>query len=89
MLYEDGRITVGNITAYLLYMIQLILNFLTLGFVFTNLFKLVGASEQVIKIMKQLPKINPRGGVTIPENEVRGEVELKNVSFWYPTKTDV
>ena len=39
--------------------------------------------------MKQLPKVNPRGGITIPEKDVCGEVEFKNVSFWYPTKTDV
>jgi len=41
---------------------------MTLGFVFANLFKLMGASEKVIEIMRKLPLINPRGGLTIPDD---------------------
>ena len=48
ILYNDGMISIGEITAFLLYMIMLIINFVTLGFVFANLFKLMGASEKII-----------------------------------------
>jgi len=50
---------------------------------------MMGASEKVIGIMKKLPLINTRGGLTIPDDQIEGEIELKDVCFCYPTKPDV
>ena len=85
----DGKITVGDITAFLLFMIQLIANFVIVSLVIGNVSKMVGASEKIITLMQYMPKIHTNGGKTISEQEVVGEVELRNIEFSYPTKPDV
>jgi ATP-binding cassette, subfamily B, bacterial len=85
----DGKISVGDITAFLLYMIQLIANFVIVSLVIGNVSKMVGASEKIISLMQYMPKIHTNGGTTIPEENVVGEVELQNITFSYPSKPDV
>jgi len=67
----------------------LLFNFAILAVVFGNVFKVVGASKTIINMMKYVPGINARGGKTIPDDKVVGEIEFKNVSFNYPSKKDV
>jgi ABC-type multidrug transport system fused ATPase/permease subunit len=85
----DGELSVGAISAYLLYMIQLIFNFLIIGMVLGNIFKMFGASDKIIKMMSHVPNVNALGGAVIPNDQVYGELELRNVKFSYPTKDDV
>lgn len=87
--YNEGKITVGEISSFLLYMISLIFNFAIVALVFGNIFKMIGASEKIIKMMKHVPNVNAMGGVTLEESQVVGEIELENVSFSYPTKENV
>ena len=70
-------------------MIMLIFDFALLSMVFGNVMKTIGASEKIIQIMKYIPTVNSKGGIKIPEHDVVGEIELKNVSFTYPTKKEV
>lgn len=72
-----------------MYMLQLVFAFGILTAVFNNLFKISGASEKIVAIMQHVPAVNYAGGVTIPEDQVVGEIEFKNVTFAYPTKKDV
>lgn len=46
VLFFDGDITLGGITSFLLYMIQLIFNFMMLAGVVANLVKIAGASQK-------------------------------------------
>ena len=89
VLHNDGELSIGDISAFLLYMIQLIMNFAIISIVFGNVFKVIGASEKIVLMMKWIPFINPRGGKTIPEEKVTGEIEIRNVTFRYPSKPDV
>lgn len=73
----------------MLFMVQLIFNFIAISFAMTNLFKLSGAAQKIVEIMKTEPDIKYAGGGMIPEDRVVGELELRNVSFEYPTKKDV
>ena len=86
ILCKDGKITVGEISAYLLYMIQLVFNFVLVGMVIGQVFKVIGASEKIVKMMQHVPKVNSRGGLFIPDDRCAGELEFRNVSFEYPTK---
>ena len=52
VLCSTGDITVGDITSFLLYMIQLIFNFAIIAGVFTNIFKMAGASQKIVSMMK-------------------------------------
>ena len=51
-----------------------------------QVFKVIGASEKIVKLMQHVPKVNSRGGQIIPSEECVGEVEFRNVCFEYPTK---
>ena len=65
------------------------MNFFIMSAVFANVFKLSGASEEIVKMMKYQPQVNSSGGKVMNEQEVVGEIELKNITFRYPTKLDV
>lgn len=48
ILVREGELTVGDISAFLLYVSNLILNFVILGIVAGNVFKVAGASEKIV-----------------------------------------
>jgi ABC-type multidrug transport system fused ATPase/permease subunit len=89
VLYEEGEISVGNITSFLLYMMQLIFNFLILSFVFGNAFRVSGAAKKVMDYMRYTPFVQSAGGLVFKESIEQAEIEFKGVSFSYPTKRDV
>ena len=51
ILNQRGEVSVGDITSFLLFMIQLIFNFAILAAVFGNVFKVAGASEKIVQMM--------------------------------------
>lgn len=89
VLYNDDEISLGEITSFLLYMIQLIFNFMMLSGVVANLVKISGASQKMVEYMKYVPDVNAEGGKAMAEEEVQGVIELKDVTFCYPTKKEV
>ena len=89
VLAKQDKITVGGLTSFMLFMVQLIFNFIAISFAINNLFKLSGASQKIVEIMKTEPVVNYHGGGMIPDDRVVGELELRNLTFEYPTKKDV
>ena len=89
VLYNDNQITLGEITSFLLYMIQLIFNFMMLSGVASNLSKISGAAEKMVDYMKYVPDVKADGGKAMRPEDVHGVIEMKDVSFSYPTKKDV
>jgi len=70
------------------YMMMLVFQFALMAYVFGNVASVVGASDKIVQLMKVVPAIPTSGGDTI-EGEVNGSLEIRNVKFRYPTKTDV
>ena len=68
-LFEDGKITIGEISTFLFYMIQLLFNFAMVSMVFGNVSAVVGASDKLVELMEYEPAVPVRGG-TIPKGEV-------------------
>lgn len=89
VLYNNNEITLGEITSFLLYMIQLIFNFMMLSGVASNLSKISGAAEKMVDYMKYVPDVNSDGGKAMKPEDVHGVIEMKDVCFQYPTKKDV
>ena len=89
ILYQDGNITIGELSSYLFYMIMLTFNFSMVAMVFGNIASVIGASDKIVELMNYVPKINCTGGDIIEGDDVNGRLELKNVKFTYPTKDDV
>lgn len=87
-LYEDDKITIGRISTFLFYMIQLLFNFAMVSMVFGNVSAVVGASDKLVELMEHKPDIPSKGG-SRPDGKVKGNIEFKNVKFRYPNKPDV
>jgi ATP-binding cassette subfamily B protein len=89
-LCQDGKLTIGEVTAFLFYMMQILINFMILASVLGSVMSIIGASHKVVELLEYEPKINTTGGI-IPEagTVINGEISLRNVRFNYPTKKDV
>jgi len=61
-LNENGKISVGSISAFLFYMIMLIFNFGMIAMVFGNVAAVVGASDKIYELMTYEPEIKSTGG---------------------------
>jgi len=70
-------------------MIFLIFNFIIIGFVIANVYKVFGACEKIVEMMRIAVEVGTADGDIIPENQIEGTIEFKSVSFAYPTKPDV
>jgi ABC-type multidrug transport system fused ATPase/permease subunit len=66
-----------------------VFNFIIVALVFGNIFKIQGASEKLVKMMKYIPTVNSRGGTKIYADDCKGVLRLNNVCFNYPSKKDV
>ncbi|KAJ3333668.1 GTPase-activating protein [Blyttiomyces sp. JEL0837] len=51
----------------------------------------MGAGGKIFSTLDRVPSIDTQdeGGLRIPEEEVKGKIELKNVEFTYPARPDV
>jgi len=77
-----GRITVGQFTAYNVYMVQLTWPMIAIGWV-VNLFQRGTASlVRIDELLKQRPDIADAPNAT--DTPVVGEVEFRNLTFAYP-----
>lgn len=89
LLYQNDEISIGDITSFLFYMIQLLFNFGMVSSVFGNVISILGASDKIVEIMEYKPSINTTGGKTLDDKDGTGKLEIKDIRFSYPSKTDV
>ena len=61
-LIQIDELTIGSLSAFLLYMIQLIFNFTFLSMTIASFFQVIGASDKIIKLMLHVPSVESRGG---------------------------
>ena len=50
---------------------------------------MTGAADKVMQLISYESKIKIEGGAILPEEEVRGVIELRDVRFTYPCREDV
>jgi ATP-binding cassette subfamily B multidrug efflux pump len=80
-----NRITTGELIAFYTFMTRLIFPMIALGFV-TNIFQRGGASMGRLNyILDSEPKISDANAVRDNTEEIRGEIEFRNLTFTYPT----
>lgn len=87
LLVQRGELTVGGITSFLLYMIFLIFNFIIIGFVISAVYKVFGACEKIVEMMRIAVEAGDREG--LKPSDIDGSIEIRNVCFSYPTKPEV
>jgi ABC-type multidrug transport system fused ATPase/permease subunit len=69
-------------------MMQLLLNFMLLASVLGSVMSVIGASYKIVEIMEHEPDIKTTGGIEL-EPSCKGEIQIRDVRFAYPTKLDV
>jgi ATP-binding cassette subfamily B protein len=82
----DGTLTMGNITEYLIYLVQLTWPMIALGWVVNLIQRAAPSMQRLMKIINTKPNIadNNLTDSSITKDKIEGEIEFKNVSFKYP-----
>ncbi|MEM1349451.1 MAG: ABC transporter transmembrane domain-containing protein, partial [Myxococcota bacterium] len=84
----DGLMTPGQLTAFMLYTLLVAASFGILTGLYGDLMKAIGASQRVFALLDRSPEIvTAPGARTSPPTQ--GRVELREVTFAYPTRTEV
>lgn len=82
----SGSLSVGALTAFLVYSMLVAFSLGTLGELWADFMRAAGATERVFELLDRAPLLPNRGGRVIEHLE--GRVELDRVSFSYPSRLD-
>ncbi|XP_071946637.1 uncharacterized protein [Antedon mediterranea] len=85
-LVYNGDITVGVLTAFMLYTLNVAMAFAFLSSLYGDFMKAVGASVRVFELMDRVPDISNSGGNKLIEFD--GSIRFENISFTYPSRPD-
>eukprot|EP01006_Ploeotia_vitrea_P022679 TRINITY_DN55085_c0_g1_i1.p1 TRINITY_DN55085_c0_g1~~TRINITY_DN55085_c0_g1_i1.p1 ORF type:complete len:672 (+),score=33.48 TRINITY_DN55085_c0_g1_i1:556-2571(+) len=80
----QGKLSVGTLTAFMLYTLTVAMAFAFLSSLFGEFMSAVGASERIFEIVDRKPTIPLHKGKTLAQ--VSGNIEFKNVVFRYPER---
>ncbi|MBI5404235.1 MAG: ABC transporter ATP-binding protein [Ignavibacteriae bacterium] len=86
----NGTFTVGNIAEFVVYLGQLTFPMIAFGWVISLVQRAAPAMKRISTIMTTEPGIKDAGksGINLTAESIRGEIELRKVSFRYP-KTEI
>jgi ATP-binding cassette subfamily B protein len=85
ILLADGRLTMGELTSFLLYTFTLAMSIAALSGLWQDFMKAVGASERVFELVDRTPLVG--SGERTP-TKTEGAVRFERVEFAYPTRPD-
>ncbi|XP_050404463.1 ATP-binding cassette sub-family B member 10, mitochondrial [Patella vulgata] len=88
LMMTESQITVGDLTAFLLYAAYVGISIAGLSSFYTELMRGLGASSRIWQLVEKQPTIPLTGGI-IPSTPVQGNIEFRNIGFHYPTRSDV
>ncbi|KYQ93299.1 ABC transporter B family protein [Tieghemostelium lacteum] len=83
----SGQLETGNLMSFLLYTLTVAMSLAFLSSLFTDFMKAIGSSDRIFEIFDRIPAINTEGGIKLDESNVEGQIELANVDFTYPTRS--
>ena len=81
-----GEMSMGDLTAFLLYTFTVAASLSALSGLYADLMKAVGASERVFELLDRPLGLETGGGAMLARP--RGEVAFEDVRFAYPTRPD-
>ena len=87
VMLSDSMITVGNLSAFLLYAAYVGISMGGLSSFYSELNKALGASTRLFELIDRKPCIPIQGGRTL-DYELSGDIIFSNVNFSYPTRSD-
>lgn len=78
------KMEVGDMMAYMQYVMQIIMAFLMMSMMFILIPRAVVSIRRVVEVLNTRPSITDCADTAMPEKPVRGEVEYRHVNFHYP-----
>ena len=84
----SGRITGGQLSAFVFYAVIVASSVGTLSEVFGDVQRAAGASERLFELLAVEPAIRAPANAALLPSPARGTVTLDNVSFHYPSRPD-
>jgi ATP-binding cassette subfamily B protein len=83
---DSGDLSIGNLTAFLQYLMQILFAVLTAVFMFILIPRAVVSSGRIREVLDTSPTIHDPAVAVVPDagGADRGVVEFRNVSFGYP-----
>ena len=85
-LINSNQLTVGDLTAFLMYSLTVAFGIGGLSDVYADLMKAIGASERVFELMDRVPEVPFAGGIT--PDTFQGAIEIQDVHYSYPSRPD-
>ncbi len=82
----EGQLTVGDLTSFVLYTLTVAFSLGTLGSLWADLMRAVGAADRVFMLLDRPSGMVNEGGERL--ERVSGRVELQDVHFAYPARPD-
>lgn len=84
-LVQVGRLSVGDLMAFVLYTTFIGGSIAGLGDIFTQIQRSIGASERVLDILDRTREKDVNAGRALRQR-IKGDITFENVSFAYPTR---
>ncbi len=84
----NGKMTGGDITAFVFFAFLAIGGASSLTETFTNLLRAAGAADRLVEILDETPIITAPG-TPLNLSTVKGEIDFQSVGFAYPTRQDI
>ncbi len=85
---SEGLLSIGDLTSFIIYTMFIGASVGSLGELYSQIQKAVGASERVLEILEEEQEsAEVKNPVNI--NDCKGHLKFKNVSFAYPTRKEI
>eukprot|EP01088_Endostelium_zonatum_P008116 TRINITY_DN2070_c0_g1_i3.p1 TRINITY_DN2070_c0_g1~~TRINITY_DN2070_c0_g1_i3.p1 ORF type:complete len:685 (+),score=188.50 TRINITY_DN2070_c0_g1_i3:60-2114(+) len=81
-----GDLSAGTLTSFILYTLTVAVSFGALSSLYADFMKAVGASTRVFQLLDRNPQVKYNQGTKLNKTQLKGKIELENVSFSYPTR---
>jgi ABC transporter fused permease/ATP-binding protein len=93
-LLQTGQITAGELTRFVLYSTFVAGAMGQAAELYSQVQKTVGASQRVRELLRETPEISLGAGASsassaVPPARLRGDVELRDVTFRYPSRPEI
>ncbi len=85
-LIKIGDLTVGGLSEFLLLTIFIAASIGSIGNLYAQVQKAIGASEKLMDILDEHPEAIRQDGVY---DEIQGEISFSNVNFSYPSRSEI
>ena len=82
---DQGALPIGNLTAFLQYLMQILFAVLTAVFMFVLIPRAAVSAARINEVLETEPTVrDPERPVTLPAPDRRGRIEFRDVEFRYP-----